>query len=115
MGMASARARSQFSAGFFGCAGYEVIGNECFSSVSEGTDAALKSAADIVVICSSDGEYREFAPEIFRMLNGKTIVVIAGSPENIDELKACGIENFISLKSNLYETLRFYNSLLGIK
>ncbi len=111
----SARARSQFSAGFFGCAGYEVIGNECFSSVSEGTDAALKSAADIVVICSSDGEYREFAPEIFRMLNGKTIVVIAGSPENIDELKACGIENFISLKSNLYETLRFYNSLLGIK
>lgn len=108
------RARSQFSAGFFGCAGYRIIDNEGFESVTEGTDAAIASGAEIVVICSSDEEYAVLAPEIFRTLKGKTIVVVAGNPESIDELKACGIENFVSLKSNLCDTLKYYNSLLGI-
>jgi methylmalonyl-CoA mutase len=109
------RARSQYSAGFFGCAGYEITDNEGFASVAEGADAALKSGAEIVVICSSDEEYPVVAPEIFRRLKGRTIVVVAGNPESIEELRAAGIVNFISLKSNLCDTLRLYNSLLGIK
>lgn len=109
------RARAQFSAGFFGCAGYKIEDNDGFSSVDEGVEAALKQNADIVVICSSDEEYPAFAPEIFGRLNGRAMVVVAGNPLCTDDLKKAGIENFISIRSDLVDTLRHYNSLLGIK
>jgi methylmalonyl-CoA mutase len=108
------KARSQFSGKFFGCAGYRIIDNDGFETVDEGVQSALDSNADIVVICSSDEEYSVFAPDIFNRLKGKAIIVVAGNPESIDELKAKGLDNFISIRSNISETLKFYNSRLGI-
>ncbi len=110
-----ARARAQFSAGFFGCAGYRIIDNEIFRSVEDGINSALDAEADIVVVCSSDKEYIEVAPKVSRGVEGKAIVVVAGNPESMDELKAAGIMHFISIKSDLHETLKYYNTLLGIK
>lgn len=109
------KARAQFSAGFFGCAGYQVIDNQGFKSAGEGTEAALESKADIVVICSSDEEYMQFAPEISEALKGKTIVVIAGNPPSAEELKSRGLELFIHLRSDVPEMLRNFNRLLGVK
>lgn len=54
-------ARAQFSCNFFACAGYEVKDNLGFQTVQEGVQAALDAKADIVVLCSSDDEYAEFA------------------------------------------------------
>jgi len=109
------RARAQFSSGFFGCAGYKIIDNEGFDLVEDGIEKAMRSKADIVVICSSDEEYPVYAPEILSRLGGKAIVVIAGNPPDIEELKAKGLKNFISIRSDVTETLNYYNSLLGIK
>jgi methylmalonyl-CoA mutase len=109
------RARSQFSSGFFGCAGYKIIDGDGYDSVNKGVESALKSNADIVVICSSDEEYLLYAPEILDKLSGKAIVAVAGNPPDIEELKARGLKNFISLKSDISETLKYYNSCLGIK
>ncbi len=109
------RARAQFTAGFFGCAGYKIADNDGFSSVDEGVEAAMKQNADIVVICSSDEEYPVFAPEVFSKLNGKAIVVVAGNPPCLGDLKEAGIENFISIRSDLVETLHYYNSKMSIK
>jgi methylmalonyl-CoA mutase len=39
---------------------------------------------------------------------------VAGEPSCKDELVAKGIENFISVKSNVLETLKQYQSKLGI-
>jgi methylmalonyl-CoA mutase len=75
----------------------------------------LNANADIVVICSSDEEYAPFAPQAFNLLKGKAIFVVAGAPACIEELKATGIENFISVKTNLLESLTEYNYKLGIK
>lgn len=108
------KARAQFSAGFFECGGYKVIDNDGFDSLSEGIGSALDSEAEIVVICSSDEEYMKYAPEIHRALNGRALTVIAGNPPGSDALKESGIENFISLRSDVVETLRYYNSVLGI-
>jgi methylmalonyl-CoA mutase len=108
------KARSQFSAGFFGCAGYNTIENHGFENVNDGIRSALESGADIVVICSSDEEYMVFAPDIYSALKGKAIIVIAGNPSNADELKAKGIENFIHLRTNLPETIRYFNSRFRI-
>ncbi len=109
------QARAQFSCNFLASAGYKVIDNLGFASVQEGIDAALEAGADIVVLCSSDDEYAEYAVPAFQYLNGRALFVVAGAPACADELKAAGIENFIHVKVNQLETLRDYNAKLGIK
>jgi methylmalonyl-CoA mutase len=113
---ATRTARSQFAANFFGCAGYEILDNLGFDSLKEGVEEARRQQADIVVLCSSDEEYRTVAPEAFQALKDEAIVVLAGYPKDqIEELKAVGIEHFIHLKSNLYDTLKGFQKLLGIE
>ena len=112
--LAMRQARAQFSCNFLAAAGYKVIDNLGFKTVEEGVDAALAADADIVVICSSDDEYAEYAIPAFQYLNGRAMYVVAGAPVCSDDLKAAGIENFINVKSNQLETLREYNAKLGI-
>ena len=59
--LAMRQARAQFSCNFLACAGYEVIDNLGFPTVEEGIEVAMKANADIVVLCSSDDEYAEYA------------------------------------------------------
>ena len=110
--LALRQARAQFSCNFLACAGYQVIDNLGFASVEEGIEAAMKAQADIVVICSSDDEYAEYAIPAFKALNGRAMFIVAGAPACMEELKAAGIENFIHVRCNVLETLREYNSKL---
>ena len=112
--LAMRQARAQFSCNFLACAGYKVIDNLGFKTVEEGVDAALEAKADIVVICSSDDEYAEYAIPAFKYLNGRAMFVVAGAPACMEDLKAAGIENFIHVKCNVLETLKEYNQKLGI-
>ena len=105
-------ARAQFSSNFFACAGYEIIDNLGFKTVEEGINAAMEKNADIVVLCSSDDEYTEFAPEAYKLLNSRAEFVVAGNPACTDDLKAQGIENFIHVRSNVLETLQAFNAKL---
>lgn len=105
-------ARAQFSTNFFGCAGYEILDNIGFNTVQEGIDAAMEKGADIVVLCSSDDEYAQYAPEAFKLLDGRAEFVVAGAPACTDELKAQGIEHFIHVRSNVLETLQEFNKRL---
>lgn len=105
-------ARAQFSSNFFGCAGYEIIDNIGFETVKEGIDAAMEKKADIVVLCSSDDEYAQYAPEAFKELAGRAEFVVAGAPACADELKAQGIENFIHVRVNVLDTLIGFNAKL---
>lgn len=109
-----ARARAQFSCNFFACAGIKVIDNTFFKSVEEGVKAALDAKAEIVVICSSDDDYAELAPKAKELLDGRAILVVAGAPACTPELEAQGITNFINVKSNVLETLKFYLKEMGI-
>ena len=113
--LAMRQARAQFSCNFLACAGYKVIDNLGFASVEEGVDAALKANADIVVICSSDDEYAEYAIPAYKYLDGRAMFVVAGAPACVEELKAAGIENFIHVRCDVLETLKEYNAKLGIK
>ncbi len=64
------------------------------------------------MLCSSDDEYAQFAPEAFKLLEGRAEFVVAGAPACTDELKALGIENFIHVRSNVLETLQQFNQRL---
>lgn len=112
--LAMARARAQFSCNFFACAGIRVQDNTFFKSIEEGVAAALESKAQIVVVCASDDDYAEAAPKVKELLGGKAILVVAGAPACAPELEAQGISNFINVKSNVLETLKFYLKEMGI-
>lgn len=112
--LAMARARAQFSCNFFACAGIKVIDNTFFRSIEEGVEAALASKAQIVVVCASDDDYAEAAPKVKELLGDKAILVVAGAPACTPELEAQGIRNFINVKSNVLETLKFYLKEMGI-
>ena len=107
-------ARSQFSSNFFACAGYKIVDNLGFETVQAGIDAALDAKADIVVLCSSDDEYAQYAPEAFKILDGRALFVVAGAPACMDELKAQGITEFINVRSNVLDTLKSFNEKLSI-
>ena len=108
------KARSQFSCNFFACGGYIVKDNKGFSSIEKGVKTAMEANADIIVVCSSDMEYATLAPEVFEQVKGKSIVVVAGNPACIDDLKMKGIEYFIGVHTNIVESLRMFNKLLGL-
>ena len=108
------QARAQFSCNFLASAGYKVIDNLGFPTVEEGIEAAIKANADIVVLCSSDEEYAEYAVPAFKALNNRAMFVVAGAPECMEDLKKEGIENFIHVKVNQLETLKEFNAKLGI-
>ncbi|MDR1557164.1 MAG: methylmalonyl-CoA mutase small subunit [Tannerellaceae bacterium] len=105
-------ARSQFSSNFFACAGYKIIDNLGFDTVEAGVEAAVKTGADVVVLCSSDDEYAGLAVPAYQALAGRAEFVVAGAPACTDELKAQGITQFINVKSNVLETLKAFNEKL---
>lgn len=108
-------ARSQFSANFFACAGYEIADNLGFKTVADGVNAALEAKADIVVLCSSDDEYALMAPEAAELLKGRAILVVAGAPASMEDLKKQGITEFVNIRSNVLETLKAFHQKLGIQ
>ncbi len=108
------KARAQFSCNFFACAGFEVHDHNGFKTVDEGLKYCEEQKAKVVVLCSSDDEYAEFAPEAFEKISKDMILVVAGAPACMEDLKAKGIHNFIHVKCNLLETLKEYQKALGI-
>lgn len=112
--LAFCRARAQFASNFFAVAGFAVQDNNRFATVEEGVKAAFEAKADIIVACSSDDEYATEVPKISKLVGDKAIVVVAGEPACKEDLMAAGINNFISVKSNVLETLKQYQTQLGI-
>ncbi len=107
-------ARAQFSSNFFACAGYEIIDNLGFNTVEEGVEAAAKTGADIIVLCSSDDEYETLAPQAYKLAKDKFIFVVAGAPASMEDLKAQGIQHFINIRTNVLNTLQEFNKELNI-
>ena len=112
--LAMRKARAQFSCNFFASAGYEVIDHNGFETIEEGLAFIMPANPSLIVLCSSDEEYATLAPKLHHQLRGRAILVIAGAPACMEELKGQGIQNFISVKSNLLEALTQYNKMLGI-
>jgi methylmalonyl-CoA mutase len=108
-------ARAMFAGNFFACAGYEIIDNLGYDTIEKGISAAKKSAADIVVLCSSDAAYGDSAPVAYDSLHENAEIVIAGYPQDsVEALAEKGINHFIHMKSNLLQELSKFQDLLNI-
>ncbi|HPC98700.1 MAG TPA: methylmalonyl-CoA mutase family protein [Bacteroidales bacterium] len=109
-----AMARSQFSSNFFACGGYNITVNPLFETVGEGVKKAVAAKASVIVLCSSDDDYPSLATELVQAAPSGTILVIAGNPPSAEELKKLGIKYFISIRSDLAETIRMFHKLTGV-
>jgi len=106
-------ARATFAASFFACGGFGIVARR-FKTVDE----ILTNQTDLIVLCSSDLEYAPLAAELLAKLKAadrNTPVVIAGNPDNADELKAAGVADFIHVRSNPLEVLAKWQQQFGIK
>ena len=102
------KARSGFSANFFGCGGFEIqIASE------------LTGDPDVIVLCSSDPEYTMLAPRVMQQLRdaGKsTPVIVAGNPaDSIAQLKQAGVADFVHVRCNAADVLRAWQERLGVR
>ena len=96
-------ARATFCLNFFGCAGFEVV---------EGDEIA--EGADLIVLCSSDPEYLALAQEVCPKV--QVPVVVAGNPKDqIEALRAAGVEGFVHAQSDMVETLTKWQDRLGLR
>lgn len=104
------KARADFVTSFMQVANFTVLTNDGFPSVEEAAQAALQSGADAAIVCSTDATYPELAPAVTRLIktvNPNMKVFLAGAPSK--ELKevcdTAGMDDYISVRSNCYETL----------
>lgn len=110
--LAMRQARAQYSCNFLACAGYEVVDNLGFESIEAGVEAAMAAKADIVVLCSSDDEYAEYAVQAFKTVGDRAMFIVAGAPACMDDLKDAGIEHFVHVRVNVLDTLKEFNAKL---
>jgi methylmalonyl-CoA mutase len=113
------RARADFIANFFGCAGFEIQEPPAFTSSGDATAAILQNKPNLAVLCSSDPEYPAFAAEVCSNLKtaGSDVpVLVAGFPKDaVEALKASGVTDFVHIKSNPIETLASWQQKLGVR
>lgn len=104
------KARADFVTSFMQVAAFNVLTNNGFPTVDEAVQAAIDSNADVAIVCSTDSTYPELAPAVtssIKAVKPSMKVFLAGAPT--PELKkACdeaGMDDYISVRSNCYETL----------
>ncbi len=111
------KARADFSRGFFETGGFEVVYPGGFNNESDAAEAAVKSKADVIVICSTDDTYPEIVPKLINELkkkNDKVKIVLAGYPKaQVETHKKSGVDEFIYLGANTLEILKSLISGLG--
>lgn len=111
------KARSDFSKAFFEAGGFEVIVSPGFEDSESAVAALKKSGADITIVCGRDDDYEAKLVDMLKAVKSsmpKVDAILAGFPgENEAAYKAAGMDDFIFVKSNNYETNLKYLKKLG--
>ena len=113
------KARADFSRGFLGVGGYDVLSPEGFKTPEAAAEAFAKSKARIAVFCSTDDNYPTLVPALIKALREKradAIIILAGYPQDhIEAFKQAGVDDFIHIRADALETLSKLHSKLGIE
>ena len=104
------KARADFVTSFMQVAEFDVLTNDGFPTVDEAVAAALASNADVTIVCSTDDTYPELAPAVTKAIKAarpamKVFLAGAPSPELKELCDAAGMDDYISVRSNCYQTL----------
>ena len=102
------KARAAFAYDFIGVSGYTVLQEKSYATAIEAAQSSAKSNSHVVVICSSDQDYDEYAVvfvKAFRALNTDKVLLLAGAPANLSELTEVGLDGCVNMKSDVIVTL----------
>ena len=112
------KARADFSTDFFAVAGFEIVQGAGYMTVDEGIADINNITAPAVVICSTDDIYPEVVPGFAAELKKQkpnVKLILAGLPvDYVDAFKEAGVDEFIHVKSNVYETLFNLMKSIGV-
>ncbi|HYQ91245.1 MAG TPA: methylmalonyl-CoA mutase, partial [Candidatus Competibacteraceae bacterium] len=112
------KGRADFARGFLEVGGFEVINPDGFADADAAAQAALAAEAPIVVICSTDPTYPDLVPPLTQKLKAARpdiTVLVAGYPsDQVEALKAAGVDNFVYLGVNCYELLLNLQKKTGV-
>ena len=110
--------RADFSTDFFAIAGFEIAMGQGYLTDKDAISNIEKINAPIVVICSTDDIYPEVVPTYTTELkkkNPNVKVILAGLPKDyVEAFKQAGVDDFIHIKSNVYETLSGLFKTIGV-
>lgn len=112
-------ARAEFARGFFGVGGYAIqenIGGA--STMDEALVDASSTLAQVVVLCATDKDYEEIAPNFVSRLKQSrpdVYVILAGYPvDRLEEYQQAGVDSFIHIRTECLTFLQELNQRLGI-
>lgn len=112
-------ARATFARNFLGVAGFDVLDDAVHEDPAEGVEAARAAGADAIVLCSADETYREAAPTVCsaaQRTEAPLLVLVAGHPdEQLDALRAAGVDAFLHRGARLLSTLSALQGRFGIE
>ena len=113
------KARADFATGYFAAGGFEAVKSDGFATAEAAVNAAIESGIDNVVICGTDEQYEEFVPAIAGQLkaeNKDVYILVAGkpTPELEKQYIEAGVDEFIHVKSNCYQTLARLQERKGV-
>lgn len=113
------KARADFTTGFLQVGAFQVLGNNGFQTVEEAAEAAGRSGADAVVICSTDATYPEIVPALAPKLHEalpEAMVFLAGAApkELADTYREAGIDEYINVRANCYAILQLLQKRKGM-
>lgn len=112
------KARADFSQDFLRAGGFEGIYSVGYQTGAEAAKAALESGLGACVICSTDDTYPDYVPEFcaaVKVAKPDMTIMLAGYPKDkVEEFTAAGVDMFIHIKANCYETLAALQSKLGL-
>jgi methylmalonyl-CoA mutase len=114
---AFASARSNFAANFFGCAGFEVKTHPRVENINVTLSWIEKEKFDAITFCAGDTDYLSVASGFISQIKEKCSVksfVVAGYPkDDVEALQKVGVDEFIHIKTNVYESLvKFQEELI---
>jgi len=109
------KARQDFAIGFFQAGSLDVVNPGFFETAQEAIEAAQASGASAYCICGTDDSYLTVVPEVCKALSDKPLVLAGYPAEQVESYKQAGIDVFIHIRANLYETLSELVNLMEVK
>lgn len=101
--------RASFTRNYLGAAGYHMSELTGMDTLDQATDEISLTKPEIVVLSSSDKEYKQlvgiFCTELFDKMKTRPLLLLAGQPEEFEKYRELGIDGFIHHKSDMIETL----------
>lgn len=113
------KARADFITGFFEAGGMAVVKSEGIHTAEKAVSEAINANGTHYIICGSDESYTDIVPAIAKALkqaNSNVKLYVAGkqAPDVEQSFVQAGVDGFIHIGSNCYETIVSFMKEMGV-